>query len=829
MQDTVTRCLGLVTQYNPLTVGKGALSRADDVVITRENIIEPRRGRGLYFSLSSVPSRTLVYDDVLIAQYGNKIAYDNSGAAADYSGTYSPPSGVRMNGVEAQKNFYFTTDQGIQVLQNQTGTAARLAGVPRALDPSYTLTGSSGFLANNYQCAYRVMIERTDLNDNVLRGYPSQRLWVVNAAGASRNTSLTIYLNTDINVGDYLNFYRTTQVSGTSSDDSGDEMGLIYQHEVTSSNISAGYVTITDNVVDDLRGETLYTSPSQEGIAQANDRPPLAKDIALYRDQFMIFSNLETKQRLFTTLVGTTGLAVNDQITIAGTTYTFKASENAAAGEVKISSTGVAAVDIDVTARSLVSVINRYATNTTVYAFYLSGPEDLPGQIMIEERVIGGAAFQAQAQAAGAEDMFFPPLPIQPATSDKTTSSNAELPNFLAISKPGELEAVPIASRYPVGPRNKAILRIAPLQSSLIIIKEEGVYRLSGNSASNFEITPVDLTVSCKAPNSVVVLQNQVFMLSNQGVVAISENGVEVVSRDIEPNIKKLLTITTLDSKTAAAAYESERFYLLSVPTISSDTGPNQTYVLNVFTKTWTRWRFGILDAVVNPAVDKLFMSIPGASAIYRERKDFDDSDYADPEISITIMAINDDVVDFSIASGAPERGWAIKQGDTYICIGTPVPIAGGWRATMDFDPPASWTTGAANIFPNVGYDIQWMNWTAGAPGMVKQASICAIFADSTPTQNTATKLSATFTSNYDEDEEELDLLTLGSAWGSGAWGEFAWGGGGDPYAYACVVPRNKQYCTRLNVGVRHYNAFEKLSIGGFGLEFTQVSERIGK
>jgi hypothetical protein len=339
------------------------------------------------------------------------LSYDNgSGTFADYSGSYSAPTGARMRFVEAFSNLYATTSSGVKVFSDITGTAGRLAGAPRALDPSYTLTGASGFLSTGNQCAYRCTIQRTDTNSNIVTGYPSQRLWVTNSAGGSRNVILTVYLPSEAKAGDVLQFFRTAQVVGTTDDISADEMGLVYQYELIAGDISTGNIVFTDSVTDALRGATLYTSPSQEGIQQANDRPPLTKDLALYKSNYMLYANAQTKQRLSVTLVGTASLS-GKTITLGGVTYNFGATEIISGGgspQVLVSATGVAAVDIDLTARSLVRVINRYTLNTTIYAYYLSGPSDLPGQIMIEEKGVGASAFTLQASDTAVSGMFFP-------------------------------------------------------------------------------------------------------------------------------------------------------------------------------------------------------------------------------------------------------------------------------------------------------------------------------------------------------------------------------------------------------------------------------------
>lgn len=830
MQDKITRCLGLVTQYNPLTVSPGALLRANDCMIRRENIIEDRRGYKLYATMANNPSQLLTYSNRVLVHHGTVLSYDNgSGTFSNYSGSYSAPASSRIRGAEAFSNLYATTSEGVKVFSALSSTAGRLAGAPRSLDPSYSLTGSSGFLANSSQCAYRVTIQRTDTNANVVTGYPSSRLWVTNSAGGARNVSLTIYIPSEAKAGDVLQVYRTDQYSGTTSDLSGDEMGLVYQYELLAADITAGFVTFTDSVVDDLRGATLYTSPSQEGIAQANDRPPVCKDLTLYKSNFMLYANCSTKQRLYVTMVGTASLS-GKTITLGGVTYNFGASEilsGAGSPQVAVSATGVAAVDIDDTARSLVRVINRYSLNTSVYAYYLTGPDDLPGQIMIEEKGLGANAFTLQGSDTAIAGMFFPAPPVSPATNSKSTSSNSVQKNAVYFSKTQQPEHVPALNYLLVGPSNKEILRIVALRDSAIIIKEEGVYRLTGETPQSFSVILIDNTVYCKSAESVAVLANQVFMLSNQGIVAISESGVQVISREIEPVLTPLLTASSLSSYTTGSAYESERSYYLSTITNPTDTAANQTLVYNIFTRSWVRHTYAFNAAIVEPSADKIYFSKSSDPKLYVERKDFTDDDYSDPEIAITINAVNGNFVDFSISGDAPEIGWVISQAGTGIPISSLTSIGGGYRALMSSEPPTDWIPGAALIFPSVGLDIEWHGWTQGNPDVLKQVRAVAILADNTD-ENSVSALVATFRSNFDEEIQEVSLNKPVGGWGS-SWGSSPWGGGGDPLGYPTYVPKNKQYCTRLTLGVRHKNAKERISIAGCAFSFESVSERVGR
>lgn len=824
--EHVLKLKGLATQYNQLNVASGALVKADNCIMKREDILEDRRGYFLNNTFTSNIKSLLNFKSKVLVHQGSSLSYGTS-SFSDYAGTYAQPTNSRVRGVEAQSNFYFTSNIGIQVLSDVTGSQARLAGCPRALDPSYSLTGGSGFLNNGNQCAYRATIQRIDSNNNIITGYPSQRMWVVNSSGTGKNVIITIYFPSECVVNDIIQFFRTIQYTGTTTDLSGDEMGLVYQYSLTSSDITNGFISFTDSITDELRGASLYTSPSESGIRGANERPPLSKDLAIYKSAFMFFANTETRQRLYFSLVGVSGLSAKT-ITLAGVTYTFGASEIIASKQVQVFSSGVLSTDIDQTARSLVRVINRNSSNTNVYAYYLSGPDDLPGSLMIEARTMGGAQFTLNCQDTTISAMFFPAPPVSPATDIKSTSTNSVQKNALFFSKYQENEHVPVTNYLLVGPANKEILRIAPLRESLIIIKEEGVYRLTGENEQSFTITPLDLTVFCRGADSVAVLTNQVFMFSNQGAVTITETGVQVVSRDIENKLLPLLQNANLNSICFGFSYETERSYFLSVPTNPSDISNTQTFVYNVFTQAWTRWTFGISQAIIESNSDLLYFAKSG-SDLFRERKDLIQTDYADPEYNISITNIGVDFVDVVSSLTQPQTGWVLNQGASESIIES-IQVLGSstYRLTFKTEIPTSWTVSAAILYPSVGFDIEFVPFTAGQPAILKQSRLAKVLTDSSYAENTATGLTMVFKSNFDEDAEEIDIDTFGFGWGSGPFGGFGWGGSGDGYGAVTYVPTNKQYNTRLVLGIKHKNAREKLSVAGFAFDFEMASETIG-
>ncbi len=960
-QGNVTKCRGLITQFNPLSVAEGALVQADNCAIRREDVIENRRGYAVYAELNDPGSQLMRYRSRTLVNQSTLISYDDgAGIFKDYAGSYTPPTGRKMRFQDANSNLYVTTDDGVMVLMdvtapltttgnitissNQltslaavtdvavgkiisgagipTGTyvasisgstvtmsanattsttgvtvtftsTARPAGAPRALGPSAVLTGSTGFLSTNENCAYRIVIKRIDQNNNTLVGYPSERLWVSNASGSSKNVQLTCYLSSDVRANDIIQVYRTETATGAAADTAGDEEGLVYQITLTQAQIIATSVVFIDSVDDALIGETIYTAPSQEGIAQANAQPPLAKDLAFFKGS-QFYANTQTRQQLFFSLisvaplglattgdltsgnnqlinladttniaagmkitgtgvaigatvlsiVGTTvtmsanatgsGTAVavkfvtNRTLTLSGTTYTFADTSSPTTGVIGVSLTGVAAFDIDATARNITQAVNLFPTNTTVLAFYASSADDLPGQVLIEERAIGGAPFTIAVSNASISGAFFPNPPVSPLTTPGSTSSNNVQGNALYFSKFQEPEAVPFGNYFLIGPSNTDILRIAALRDSIIIIKSEGVYRLTGDDAQSFNVTPLDLTVFCKALETVDVLANLVYMLTNQGVVAVGDTGVQVVSREIEPNLLPLLTYPNLSTYTFGVSYESERTYLLSTINSAADTAPVQIYTYNIFTRAWTRWTFAFTTAIVETTTDKLFFCKSGDVDLYRERKTFTKDDYSDPELVIEILSISGADVTFTVAGADPQAGWVIVQGQTELKIETLAINGSDWVGTMQYAPPAEWVPGAALIYPGIDMQIEWEAWTGGQPGFMKSAQEFKVLTDTIPGNDSITSLTCTFRTDLDRNQSEQIINSNSEGWGA-PWGSFPWGGVAETYGYPTYLPQRQTYFRVLQPGVIHANAKEKISIDGFSVTFEMISQRVAR
>lgn len=302
---------------------------------------------------------------------------------------------------------------------------------------------------------------------------------------------------------------------------------------------------------------------------------------------------------------------------------------------------------IDETARALVTAINNNAAEV-VNAYYLSGPDDLPGLILLQSRTIDGPSFYLTADSTTTGEEFSPALPT---SGQSVVSANDIEPNALFYSKFQQPEAVPIVNKFNVGPKDKAIKRILPLRESLFILKEDGIYRVTGQAGS-FILDPFDNTSNILAADSAVVLNNQIYMLSTQGVVTISDTGVSVISRPIEDKLDKIAS-GNFDyvTNTFGVAYESDRSYLLWTVTNTNDHTPTQMFRFNTFTTAWTRWPISKTCGIVKFSDDKLYLGAGDENFIEKERKDFARTDYADREYDLEILQNGIDGLNIHLSS----------------------------------------------------------------------------------------------------------------------------------------------------------------------------------
>lgn len=910
MQSITLKLKGLYTSDNDLSaVPEGALLKATNIVIDKEDVAEPRRGfdrlSAGFASASYRASRLWVYQSKIFAHTtNNQITYWDGAAWQVLTGSFTAPTSGKVYTAEANQNLFFTTNAGVKKLSAYNGTPVA-AGAYKGLDLAATTSASTPtFLTNSYRVAYRAIWGYKDANNNLVLGAPSQRESIKNTSGSEKSVSLVVTIPSGVTTSWFVQIYRSAQVDNSASTtEPSDEMQLVYEANPSSGEVSAGSMTISDITPDSLKGATLYTSASQEGLANGNEQPPLAKDIAVFKNH-TFYGNTTSKHRYYSTLLavgGSNGIVFNDTITVGGITYTAKLTENAssaqfatqaftfvdadvsvgadtitltahgmandtavtltssgtlpggfssgttyyvvstAANTFQLSATvggaavnitsaagggthrattgsGSAAQNIRDTAVSLSRVINRYSSST-VYAYYLSGTSDLPGKLLYEERSIGGASFAATSTRAAC---WSPDLPTSGTTE---SSTNDAYTNGVYFSKQNQPEAVPLTQFFQVGSKDKAILRIVPLRDSLFVLKEDGIYRITGDSASSFAVSLLDSSTRLLAPESCAVLSNQIYCLTDQGVVTVSETGVSVISRAIEQDLLALISasLDNVKSYSFGVSYETERKYLLWTISNSGDSYATQCFVYNTFTNTWVLWDLAKRCGVVSPVDDKLYLGEAASEYVNQERKTRTYTDYADYLSTLTITNVSSDKLTLTLSSGSDTlaAGDVLYQSSTVFSVIESVNTVAS-TVTMEF--AANFVNGSVTALTRISTEIQWVPTTMGNPAGIKHFHT-AIFLFKTDFAGTATMK---FSSDLSIDQESVTFEGQGIGnWGLFGWGNSPFGGTNQKRPVRTLVPLNKQICSQLTVEFDHGFGFSGWQMAGVSLVAEMGGERI--
>lgn len=880
MGSTITKLKfsGVATHKNRMSeVREGALAIGESLLLDRESIAEPRRGQP-YESFTAIGTalqsfrRLIAFGGKLISHIATTLRRrDSASSWVAYTGTYTEPdTGFRIRDAQQNSSLYFTTNAGIKKLESLTSTP-RAAGVHAPLDGRGSTTGASGFLADSTAVGYRAILYYTDANDVEVPSAPSQRLIVQNSSGGTRNVALTWYIPSGLTTSYYYKIYRSETTEAV-SDPPSDELQLVIEGQLTSANISAGNFTATDSTPDSLRGEKLYTSPSIEGPENANDEPPLARDLTSFQG-LMLYANVTGKHRFFLNLLGTGTSAlrfVSDNVsttngsaamTSVATTTTLRVgmkikaaagipatariltidsattltmSVNATASgardvefqdvvriggveyfgatatvvankEFQVYTAGTASQNIESTALDFGLVVNGNAS-ATVYVFYDSAFDGFPGQMRIQERAVGGSSFQVSTTAPEA---FSPVLP--------TTDSGAQVskadrrPNFIVPSKADQPEAVPLGSGIRCGVT--AIRRIIALREAVIVLSDV-VGILTGTDRSNLRYDELDSTTRLIAPETAVVVNDAVYAYSNQGVVKISPQGVQIASREIERDLVRASRLTGFADSAFAIAYETDRSYILAVPTANSAT-PTFLWRYHAFTDAWTHALATVSCGIVDPATDELCLGDGTPSLMRRERKNFNRTDYADDELPVNITSSSGLTVNLTSAA-------LLLPLDLLVQGANEVRIAAINSNALTMASVATWSNGAATVYRPIDVVIELMPFHAGDPAQMKQFTEMFLIFREAEFSGLLVEFASDFFPNFDYS------VTVGVADPESDWGSQLPMGSDvqNEQVIRLFVPREIQRCHWIRPRLSFSICRESMALAGYAFKVRPMSSR---
>lgn len=900
-EEVTLKLSGLWTYEDVFSaVPDGSLSTATNIVLDQKNIASPRRGyERLDADISGGGTLTFNDNEAVYSFLGYPHYHKNSGQLYYYNGTewvlypsvFVRPTGTnRSRYAAANKNIYVTSTNGVQKITT-AGSAIVDAGARPGYAPDLALTAGSLFTLANHGAAYRIVWGYKDVNNNLILGAPSSRSIILNGASVNQDVTTTFQIPGNVTTSWFYQVYRTKIEPATTIDEVSDQLYLAYEGNPTALEIAAASVTYTDSQPDELLGIELYTNATQDGILNANYEPPQCKDIALYQGH-TFFANCTQKAAMVIQLLGTgtDGLQANDTITVGG--KYFKAvsgtpnnvGKTGAIGlpyEFQIFVTASPSSDVELTAKSLVSIIVKY--HTTIDAYYYSEVSaealDLPGQIRLVEKDYNLApSFTVFSTTAVSVSQVWTPSLASPGQTAVAETN----PNRVYYSKYGKPEAVPTLNFFDVGAANVDILRILPLRTALLIFTKREIYKLSGSTQNAFQTTLLDNTAKLISSDSAVVLNNSVIGLFDQGVCQVSES-VQVLSRPIEGDLLTLrgLTGTNLESLGFAIGYESDRKYILYLPFTAGDTTQAKAaYVYNTVTNTWTYWDKTFKHGMIDETDDKLYMV--NTSGVSRERKAYNEQDIADEQVEVPVLRVFKGTfadttalqLDFPDGASVDENArrtdfyafvtstntvWEWDNGlnawvdstvfelvpaAANVIYVSPLTLTSLTVGDIYFESDAKfskiieldnvnsrfytndnldWSGGTWEAQKAIPIEIRWNPLFMGNPSMLKHFSEATMI-----TTSSLEDVIIGFKGISSSDYENIQFTGSSSGgWGLFPWGDVPFGGDAEILRYRTLIPKQKQRDSAIYVRAAQDTIFNNFEISGLSIIYRVIGPRV--
>lgn len=422
------------------------------------------------------------------------------------------------------------------------------------------------------------------------------------------------------------------------------------------------------------------------------------------------------------------------------------------------------------TGKGIVKAINRLST-ANIAGNYVSSINDIPGKMRFTSTVFG-VQVKVRANTTTVGSGFFPKLGTSFGASDVVKTTSDTEPNSVSVSKIAEPWAVPIVNKFYAGSRNQGILRGVALRNSMIMLKLDGVYKLTGDTPSNFTVTLIDNTVRAISRKSAAATANQVYFLASEGVCVATDSSVEIVSRRIENRFENIVGLSNIDDQTSAVAYDTDRTYRIC--TIA----PNQTtasavYLHNSINDTWTESDTLFTGGEVGPG-NVLFL-ISG-NKIVKERKNQNRIDFCGQNVVVTVVSVAADKLSAVVSMvGTPIIGDLVEKSGLFSRIDA---VANsGANFLLSFLSPTN-ILAADTPWLYRGYTSQWMMtpFHAGSIGRSKQFSQLQLHTR-TPS---ITRIKADFIGNSFGGDKTTEWkaarVSGGDGWGESPWGFFSWG-----------------------------------------------------
>ncbi len=273
----------------------GALRTADNVVIRSPGVVQPRPGflaqpdrlPGFTAAWALFDYREGVAIGAVNAPGTDTMYYGDSDTAVKNSdGTVPAWTRGRIQAAAARKNLYLTAFDFARRFTGTPSEGLARIGAPAPLIAVVADSTSGSLVSAGQYYSYRAVTVRKN-GDLIVRSAPSNRVIYGNEdTGSGRSVTIRVWLHQedDNDVSNVqVELYRST---ASASDVVPDEHFLIATYGPTAdADLS---FTITDDTPDTQLGRALYTNDDEEGIDNANIRPPKVGSIAEYNGSLVL-------------------------------------------------------------------------------------------------------------------------------------------------------------------------------------------------------------------------------------------------------------------------------------------------------------------------------------------------------------------------------------------------------------------------------------------------------------------------------------------------------------------------------------------------------------
>lgn len=555
------------------------------------------------------------------------------------------------------------------------------------------------------------------------------------------------------------------------------------QTSTAAQTFTARTVVFEDVTPDALLGDPAYWNPNTgDGLESSKYEPPSAQEMCWFGNR-MWWANHSGKHRFDLEMIGVgspDGVQNNDTLTITvnGTARTYTATTSGTTPtnrKFQIYTHETPELNIESTAYELIRCINQDETSCPYFAVYNSVQDDLPGRILLVAKGNSGINTTEQMTVIASRAASWSPILPTSSNNSFDLSLNGAQVAELVWSEEDEPEAVPLANRLVVAQRDMdSIRRIHPLREHLFVFKDSGLYVVPNQTP--FRYRELDLTCKLIAIDTVVALNNQLWALTEQGLVSINESGVDVVGWPLDYDFRSLRATSgiRINSTSArmcfAVAYESEHQLWLWLPSASTDTYATQAYVYNTATRAFTRQVLSRRCGLVTYP-DILYSGSATSNSICRERKNYDDTDYADETYSVTLDAMSGTACTLSSTANV-EAGDLLDDGAGHTGLVTDV---NGTVATINI--AADFVVGdPVTVYKGYEVEVTTVPLTLGEPGSGKHISR-AVYSF----RNAQFQL-ANATISTDDEPSTTEYEFDQSGYGGGSYGGGGYGSPAEPH-----------------------------------------------